>query len=330
MPIARAASKQFLIDNPMPAYMNPDVRRSMKDRVAAALQELACCCACPRNCKIDRLAGEEKLCHTGRYARVASAFPHFGEEDCLRGQRGSGTIFFSMCNLRCVFCQNWDISQKKAGREVDAAGIAELMLALQENGCHNINFVTPEHVAPQVVEAVAVAIERGLRLPIVYNTSSYDALSSLRLMEGLVDIYMPDFKFWSLETARRLAKAKDYPERAREAIREMHRQVGDLTFGPDGMACRGLLLRHLVMPGQLDESREIFRWLASELSRDTYVNIMGQYRPSYEVGGIAGAGRRDAGSARYVEINRRPVQDELRHAYDAAREAGLWRFDERV
>ncbi len=300
------------------AYLAPAVRASMPERIEAARQELASCCACPRNCKVDRLRqvgdaagwGRAGVCNTGRYARVASAFPHFGEEDCLRGWNGSGTIFFSMCNLRCVFCQNWDISQpppspqpspfegegvqpraaglrQEAGRELDAVGIADLMLSLQETGCHNINFVTPEHVVPQIVEAIAAAIERGLRLPIVYNTSAYDAIESLRLMDGLGDVYMPDFKFWSRETAKRLAKAKDYPDRAREAIREMHRQVGELRFGPDGLARRGLLVRHLVMPGQLDEASSIFRWLAEEISPDTYVNIMGQYRPAYEVGRLA-------------------------------------------
>ena len=260
---------------------------------------------------------------------MASAFPHFGEENCLRGWAGSGTIFFSMCNLRCVFCQNWDISQKKAGREMTPHELAAVMLELQDLGCHNINFVTPEHVAPQVVEALAVAIERGLTLPIVYNTSAYDALSSLRLMDGLVDVYMPDFKFWSVDSARTLAKAKDYPDRARDAIREMHRQVGDLRFTDDGLACRGVLVRHLVMPGQLDEARAIFAWLADELSPDTYVNVMDQYRPDYEVGQIAAAGRRDAGAVRHASINRRPGRRAIDDAVDAARAAGLWRFDTR-
>ena len=322
------ASDRFVVDSFTPAYLDAGVRATMEQRLQAALEELACCCACPRNCKINRLRDETKVCNTGRHARVASAFAHFGEEDCLRGWRGSGTIFFSMCNLRCVFCQNWDISQRKAGRELDGSGIADLMLVLQEHGCHNINFVTPEHVAPQVVEAIAAAIDRGLDLPIVYNTSAYDAVSSLKLMEGLVDIYMPDFKFWSKETATRLAKAKDYPDRAREAIGEMHRQVGELRFRPNGLACRGLLVRHLVMPGQLDEAREIFRWLAEEVSPDTYVNIMSQYRPEYEVGGIVQEGR-NAGSVRYAEINRPAENDAIESAYEAARTAGLWRFDER-
>jgi putative pyruvate formate lyase activating enzyme len=319
----------FTVKHHEPAYHDANVRQSLADRVERARSELSCCGACPRNCRINRLNDETKFCNTGRYTRVASAFPHFGEEDCLRGFAGSGTIFFSMCNLRCVFCQNWDISQAPAGREMDAAALADLMLHLQDLGCHNINFVTPEHVVPQVVEALAVAIDRGLQLPIVYNTSGYDALESLRLMDGLVDIYMPDFKFWSAETAKRLAKAKDYPERTREAIREMHRQVGDLRLSPHGIAVRGLLVRHLVMPGQLDEARSIFHWLAAEISPDTYVNIMGQYRPEHDVGRIADAGRRDAGSVRYVEINRSPGRREVDDAYAAAREAGLWRFDER-
>jgi putative pyruvate formate lyase activating enzyme len=315
---------RFLLEPFEPAYLALYRTGEINERVAAGLHELEDCCACPRNCHVNRMNDETRVCHTGRYARVASAFAHFGEEDCLRGFNGSGTIFFSLCNLRCVFCQNWDISQKSAGAVCPPERISELMLSLQERGCHNINFVTPEHVAPQVIEAVAAAIPRGLRLPIVYNTSAYDALASLRLIEGIVDIYMPDFKFWERETARKLAKAKDYPDRAREAILEMHRQVGPLRFGPDGMARRGVLVRHLVMPGQAAEAESIFHWLADEVSPDTYVNIMGQYRPEYEVGQIAGDGL-----ARYVEINRKPEWDELSGAFDAARRAGLWRFDER-
>ncbi len=320
--------RSFTVSSATPAYFDQTVRASLGRRVSAALQELACCRACPRNCKVNRLADQTKVCRIGRYARVSSAFPHHGEEDCLRGTRGSGTIFFAACNLRCVFCQNWDISQRPDGQPLAASGLADVMLALQEHGCHNINFVTPEHVVPQIVEALAVAIDRGLRLPIVYNTSAYDALSSVKLMDGLVDIYMPDFKFWTREAARRLCKAKDYPDRAREAIAEMHRQVGDLRFTPDGVACRGLLIRHLVMPAMLDETRAIFRWLAEEVSPDTWINIMGQYRPEYEVGRIADTGPRK-GRPQYEEINRHPTQAELEAAYEAARAAGLWRFDER-
>jgi putative pyruvate formate lyase activating enzyme len=251
---------------------------------------------------------------------VASAFPHFGEEDCLRGWRGSGTIFFGWCNLKCVSCQNWDISQQEAGSECTAAAIADLMLGLQRHGCHNVNFVTPEHVVPQVVEALAEAVPRGLRDPVVYNTSAYDSIKSLRLVEGMVDIYMPDFKFWLPETARRLARAADYPERARAAIAEMHRQVGDLRFGPDGLARRGLLVRHVVMPGQEDEAAAIFEWLADALSSDTYVNVMGQYGPEYKV----------AGAGRYADIDTPVGGAELSTAVMAARRAGLRRLDRRV
>ena len=188
----------FVIDDYEPAYLRLHREGRLRGRVEAALEELRDCQACPRNCRCNRLEDERRACHTGRYAIISSAFPHFGEEDCLRGWRGSGTIFFGLCNLRCVFCQNWDISQERAGKECTAEEIAALMLELQEAGCHNINFVTPEHVAPQVIEAVAAAAERGLSLPIVYNTSSYDALRSLRLLAGIVDIYMPDSSSGSL------------------------------------------------------------------------------------------------------------------------------------
>ncbi len=316
--------ERFVIDDFEPAYLATWRRGELQAKIERALKELEDCRACPRNCGVNRMNNETRVCHTGRYAIVSSAFPHFGEEDCLRGTRGSGTIFFGLCNLRCVFCQNWDISQQKAGREMTAEEIACLMLDLQERGCHNINFVTPEHVAPQVVEAIAAAVPRGLRLPIVYNTSAYDSLASLQMMNGLVDIYMPDFKFWKPETSLRLARAKDYAECAREAIAEMHRQVGELKFGRDGMAKRGVLIRHLVMPGQSEEAAEIFRWIASTLSLDTYVNVMSQYRPEYQVGEIG----RD-NQPKYTDIARRPLDTELKSAFETARAAGLWRFDER-
>lgn len=312
------ADHRFLLEEFQPCYLSLS-REELRSRVDQALEELADCHACPRNCGINRMANETKVCNTGRHARVASAFPHFGEEDCLRGWNGSGTIFFCLCNLRCVFCQNWDISQQASGKEMPADEIAEVMLALQARGCHNINFVTPEHVAPQVVEAIAAAIPKGLTLPIVYNTSAYDAVSSLRLMEGLVDIYMPDFKFWRMESSRELAKAKDYPEHARAAIQEMHRQVGPLKFGPDGLARRGVLVRHLVMPGQEDEATSILDWLATEVSPDTYVNVMAQYRPDFQV-----PDKRDrAGNLRYQGINRPPASKELQHALATAHDAGL-------
>lgn len=316
---APVSDSRFIIENFEPAYLQLQRKDLLQQRVKTALHELEDCCACPRNCHVNRLRNERKVCHTGRHAVVSSAFAHFGEEDCLRGWRGSGTIFFGLCNLRCVFCQNWDISQQRDGQECNAGEIADLMLALQTQGCHNINFVTPEHVAPQVVEAVAAAVPRGLRLPIVYNTSAYDALPSLRLMDGIVDIYMPDFKFWRKETARQLGKAKDYPERARSAIEEMYRQVGVLRMGKDGLARRGVLVRHLVMPGMIDETRAICEWLAKNLSADTYLDLMNQYRPQFQV----------AEFAKYAAINRRPKRQEIAQSVQAARESGLWRLDAR-
>lgn len=303
-----------------PAYLAVRRAGGMITRVHRAMSELKMCGACPRDCRVDRTAGELPPCRIGRKARISAAFPHFGEEGCLRGSNGSGTIFFSSCNLHCVFCQNWNISASPAGRELDAAELADVMLHLQEAGCHNINLVTPEHVVPHIVEALAAAVQAGLRLPLVYNTSAYDGLSALRLMDGLVDIYMPDFKFWEPETARRLARAEDYPEVARAAIAEMHRQVGVLTIGRDGLARRGLLVRHLVMPGQTQETAAILRWLADEISPDTYVNIMDQYRPEHRV----------PGNPRYADIDRRASAGEVADAVAAARRAGLWRLDRRT
>ncbi len=313
---------RFLVEDFQPAYRDLLASGELARRAEAARRELQECRACPRDCGIDRAAGRVGVCRSGVRALVASAFPHHGEEAVLSGRRGSGTIFFSLCNLHCVFCQNHELSQQPDGELLDAEELAGLMLRLQEWGCHNINLVTPEHVVPQVVLAVNEAAMRGLSLPIVYNTSGYDALGSLRLLDGLVDVYMPDFKFWKAETARRLAKARDYPERARQAIREMHRQVGDLRCGADGLARRGLLVRHLVLPGHLDETESILNWLAGEISPDTFVNVMGQYRPAYRVGRVL----RD-GTIRYADIARRPSLTELAAAAAAARRAGLWRLD---
>ena len=239
-----APDPRFVLEDFEASYLRLHREGELEARAARAVEGLASCRACPRDCEVDRLADDTGICHTGREAVVSSAFPHLGEEDPLRGWRGSGTIFFSHCNLKCVFCQNWDISHVGRGKPCSADEIAGAMLELQGIGCHNINFVTPEHVVPQVLEAIALAAERGLHLPIVYNTSAYDAAESLALLDGVIDIYMPDFKFWDPETAHRLAKARDYPERAREAILEMHRQVGALRFAEDGTACRGVLLRH--------------------------------------------------------------------------------------
>jgi putative pyruvate formate lyase activating enzyme len=265
---------------------------------------------------VNRTKNESKTCKTGRYAVVSSSFAHFGEERCLRGTRGSGTIFFSWCNLRCVFCQNYEISWLGAGRTTKPEELAAMMLALQAQGCHNINLVTPEHVVPQILEGLLLAVERGLRLPLVYNTSAYDSLDSLSLMDGVVDIYMPDFKFWNPEKARLYAKAPDYPEAARRAIRQMHRQVGPLVTDEHGVALRGVLLRHLVMPGDAAGTPEIVQWVARELGPETYVNLMAQYHPAAHVT-----------ATRYPEIDRCITASEFQQALDAARAAGLHRLD---
>ncbi len=301
-----------------PNYVRLYESGELERRVERALAMLGKCKVCPWHCEVNRLADETRICRIGRYARVASYFPHFGEEDCLRGWKGSGTIFFGSCNLRCVFCQNSDISHHVAGVEVRPERLAEIMLEMQYMGCHNINWVTPEHVVPQIIEALPHAIRDGLRLPIVYNTSAFDELECLRLMEGIVDIYMPDFKYWQEDKAKRYLKAPKYPEAARAAIKEMYRQVGDLTFGPNGLARRGLLVRHLVMPDELDETRAIMRFLAREVSPRTYVNVMGQYYPAGKVS-----------AEKHPDLNRRLHSSELIEARSIAQEAGLSRFDRR-
>ncbi len=315
MPAPRIPSDFLLPGRYTPGYRRLLEAGLLDRRVEQALDELSPCRVCPRNCGVDRAADGVGVCRVGRRARVASAFPHFGEEDVLRGTRGSGTVFFSGCNLACVFCQNWEISQRPAGEALSAEALADVFLWLQDQGVHNLNLVTPEHVVPQVLEALAIAARKGLRLPLVYNTSAYDGPGSLALLDGVVDVYMPDFKFWEPASARRYLGAADYPEVARAAIAEMHRQVGVLKLGEDGLAKRGVLLRHLVMPGFLNETRAILAWVARALSPETYVNLMGQYRPAFRVG-----------PDRYPEIHRRPYPSELAEAFAAAREAGLWRF----
>ena len=303
-----------------PAYLSLS-HDQLRAGVAEAVAALADCRLCPRDCGVNRLADAWSACKTGRQAIVSSWFPHFGEEDCLRGWNGSGTIFFGHCNLRCVFCQNYDISQDikpRAEPGSSAAEIAAMMLALQRRGCHNINFVTPEHVVAQILEALAEAIDLGLQLPLVYNTSAYDSRHSIELMKGVVDIYMPDFKYWSSDAAGRYLKASDYPEAARATIKAMHEQVGPLVVDDEGLAQRGVLIRHLVMPGALDETRAILEWIARELGPDTYVNLMDQYSPAGKVNG-----------EKYAEINRRLTSAEFRDAQRIAADLGLRRLDAR-
>lgn len=298
-----------------PAYLPLFESGDLKTRVERAVKLLRCCTGCPRNCRVDRLQNQLAVCRIGRYAVVASHSPHHGEEDCLRGWRGSGTIFFSGCNLRCVFCQNFEISWQRRGTAAPPEQLAAMMLELQDCGCHNINLVTPEHVVPQIIEALPVAIEKGLRLPLVYNTSAYDSSESLELLEGIVDIYMPDFKYWHSEMARQYSRAPDYPQVAQRVIKEMYRQVGDLVLDEHGIAKHGLLIRHLVMPRDIAGTRHVMNWIAQELSPTTYVNLMAQYYPAGKVTG-----------QEYAEIGRRVTIAEYEQALDEVRRAGLRRL----
>jgi putative pyruvate formate lyase activating enzyme len=318
----RQPDPRFVIEPFEAAYrsLTGDELERRADTAYLALQD---CHFCPRECAKDRLEDELGFCRTGREARVTSAFAHPGEEDVLRGSRGSGTIFFGGCGLGCVFCQNHEISSRSAGEPVSAERLASIMLDLQAAGCHNINLVTPSHVVPQILAGVAVAARKGLELPLVYNSGGYDTVATLRFLDGIVDIYMPDFKFWAPETARRLAGAADYPDRARDALREMHRQVGVLKLSPDGLARRGLLVRHLVMPGLVAETSAILHWISHELSPDTYVNVMAQYRPDHRVG------QADRQGQAFDEIDRPPTRQEVREAVLAAQDAGLQRLDGR-
>ncbi len=299
-----------------PAYLALLESGELDARVEAAQEHLAACDLCPWACGIDRLSGKIGFCKTSSRARVSSFGPHMGEEDPLRGTRGSGTIFFANCNLRCQYCQNYEISQEGQGRAAEAQELATMMFTLQAMGCHNINFVSPSHVVAQIIEAVAYAARQGLHIPLVYNTGGYDSMAALQLLDGIIDIYMPDMKYADASVAQQHSKIKDYPKHNQAAMREMHRQVGDLVTDEKGVAQRGILLRHLVLPGGLAGTPEIMRFLAEEISRDTYVNIMGQYRPEYKV--------REQG---IEPLNRAVTPQEMTEAYKAARAAGLHRFD---
>ncbi len=302
----------------VPAYLSRLGPGELAKRADRARRHLADCDLCARYCHVDRLAGiEGAVCRTGERASVASFGAHHGEEDCLRGWAGSGTIFFSWCNLRCVYCQNWDISHKGIGHEVDAEALAGMMLELQARGCHNINLVSPSHVVAQIIEALAIAAARGLRLPLVYNTGGYDSLEALGLLDGIVDIYMPDMKYGDSEVARKYSKVRDYVAANRVALKEMHRQVGDLVIDERGIAQRGLLVRHLVLPGGTAGTEEVLAFLASEVSRDSYVNLMDQYRPCYR-------------ADEYPDIDRPLSVAEYDAALAAAARYGITRLDARA
>ncbi len=285
--------------------------KTLEERASEAISRLESCQICPRYCRVNRLNGELGFCRGERHARIYSYAPHFGEEPPLVGTRGSGTIFFSGCNLACVFCQNYEISQLDQGTEVRAVGLATMMKRLQDLGCHNINFVTPSHYVPQILEVLILARVMGLNVPLVYN-SGYDSVETLRLLDGIFDIYMPDMKYGSDEMALKYSNATEYTKYAKAAILEMHRQVGDLVIDDDGIAVRGLLVRHLVLPEGAAGTAEVVRFLSQEVSRNTYLNVMAQYRPEYNACG-------------YSDIDRSLTAQEYREAVQMAADAGLTR-----
>lgn len=267
-----------------PSYLKLIETGQMEERIARLYKILEKCELCPRKCHVNRLAGEKGVCHSGLKLKVSSFFPHFGEEDVLVGNHGSGTIFLSNCSLRCVYCQNYEISHLGEGKECSEEEVTEMMLSLQRMGCHNINFVTPTHFASQLVKSIKIAAEKGLRLPIVWNCGGYENVEIIKLLDGIIDIYMPDIKYGSNEGAEKYSKppVQDYWDRCKEAIKEMHRQVGDLKI-EKGLAFRGLLIRHLVLPNNIAETANVLNFIAKEISPNSYVNIMSQYYPAGEI-----------------------------------------------
>ncbi len=299
-----------------PGYLVLYESGELKLRAEKAWELLRACSLCPHSCGVDRLAGKKGFCRVTNGPMVSSYGPHFGEEAPLVGFGGSGTIFFTYCNMACVYCQNWEISHLGEGELISPQELARMMLSLQARGCQNINLVTPTHQVPFILEALLHAVKEGLRVPLVYNCGGYESLETLALLEGVVDIYMPDFKYWDEEVALKLSKTPGYPEVARKALKEMHRQVGDLELDQNGVAVRGLLVRHLVLPGGLAGTRKILSWIAQEISPNTYVNVMDQYYP--------------CGQAwRYPPLDRCLYPEEYEEALAAARAAGLRRLDQR-
>jgi putative pyruvate formate lyase activating enzyme len=298
-----------LLASYVPSYLHMS-RDELVERVDKARALLKKCSLCPRGCGVDRLSGERGFCRGGRLARISSYAPHFGEEPPLVGTGGSGTIFLAGCNLGCVFCQNYEISQEDDGIEIEAEHLAMIMVYLQELGCHNMNFVTPTHFMPQILEALVIARDIGLKVPLIYNCGGYESLETLKLLDGIFDIYMPDIKYGSDEMALKYSKAPVYVERCQDALREMHRQAGDLKI-ENGLARRGLLVRHLVLPCGIAGTPSAVKFLRG-LSKDTYLNVMAQYRPAHKAG-------------EYPEVNRPITTKEYKEAVKRAIAAGLTR-----
>lgn len=299
----------------LPNYVRLVRSGELKERADQAYEMLYDCIVCPQECHVNRIEDELGFCRIGHLPMISSYSPHFGEEPPLVGMNGSGTIFFTGCNMRCEFCQNFEISQCGVGHAVSHQDLARIMLRLQERGCHNINFVTPSHVTPQILRAVDVAAEQGLNVPLVYNSGGYESVDTLRLLEGVIDIYMPDAKYGRSDVALELSCARDYTSRMKAALVEMHRQVGDLVV-QDGLAVRGMIIRHLVLPANLANSEIVMKFIAEEVSRDSYVNIMAQYRPAWKVA--------EGGRSPVLAALQRPITArEYEYAIRCARENGI-------
>lgn len=298
----------------IPAYLKIS-RQKLREKVEQAFEILKECTLCPRNCKVNRLEGEKGFCKVLHKPFVSSWGPHFGEERPLVGRYGSGTIFFGYCNLACVYCQNWTISHIGEGDEISYEELAAIMMMLQNAGCHNINLVTPTHQVAQILKAIYIARESGLNIPVVYNCGGYEAIETLQILDGVIDIYMPDFKYADEKYAFKYSKVKNYPQVAKDALKEMHRQVGDLLIDEEqGIALRGLLVRHLVLPNNIAQTEEVVKFIADNISKDTYINIMDQYRPCYK-------------ADEYPELNRRITNKEFQEAIETALKYGLKRID---
>ncbi len=303
------AHKSFI-----PAYLRTHREGLLKDKISHAQRLLESCSVCPRDCRVNRKEGETGFCRAGYLPKVSSSSPHFGEEQPLVGLHGSGTIFLAHCNLGCLFCQNYPISHLDEGEEISFERLGRMMVALQSLGCHNINFVSPTHYVPQILKALPNAIEYGLSVPLVYNTGGYDSVETLQLLDGVFDIYMPDLKYSTGEIAEEYSQAQDYPQVAQLAIKEMFRQVGDLVLDDTGIALRGLLVRHLVLPSGLAGTQEAMRFLSQEISKNTYVNIMAQYYPYGDI---------PEGSL----LNRRISKLEYIRSVEIAKKEGITRLD---
>lgn len=287
--------------------------KDFDEKIEILFEKLRSCNICPRKCKVDRIKGELGYCKTKNLPWVSSYGPHFGEESVLVGYNGSGTIFFTSCNMSCIFCQNYEISHLRVGEEISYQDLAKIMIRLQDMGCHNINLVSPTHQIPQIVTSLKIARDIGLRIPIVYNTNGYDSVETLKILEGIIDIYMPDAKYSNDAVAIELSNAPNYFEIMKEAIKEMQRQVGDLVVDNYGIAMRGLIVRHLVLPDNLAGSAEIFRFLSEEVSKNVFLNIMDQYRPCFK-------------AMAHPKLSRRITREEYESTTKLAKSFGLSRL----